>query len=346
VLVAHGLQASQVHGAVEAKLVALVTKFGPFGVRLFFAISGYLITSRFLDDMKEHGTDGILVRFYIRRAFRIIPPLLPNFLVLTVLAVWSLLPVTLADIAHAALFVSNYFPGSRDWVILHFWSLAVEEHFYLFWPPVLAIAGVRYGKLCAIAVVILVSGARTVTLMHHPAYEALGWTHLIIDFLMYAALLALLVQNHGVRERLRRWSRPIPWALLFVALIVVDLMTEQVKLLDLRFMEAMIFALIVALPTLSPEMAVTRWLGNPYMVWIGKRSYSIYIWQQLLFYPLGFSLLMNVVTLPVRIALVFTTAAISYRFIEQPMIQKGRVLERRVESRTAEQVRVSVASAD
>jgi peptidoglycan/LPS O-acetylase OafA/YrhL len=55
---------------------------------------------------------------------------------------------------------------------------------------------------------------------------------------------------------------------------------------------------------------------------------------------------MNVVTLPVRIALVFTTAAISYRFIEQPMIQKGRVLERRVESRTAEQVRVSVASAD
>jgi peptidoglycan/LPS O-acetylase OafA/YrhL len=123
-------------------------------------------------------------------------------------------------------------------------------------------------------------------------------------------------------------------------------MTEQVKLLDLRFMEAMIFALIVALPTLSPEMAVTRWLGNPYMVWIGKRSYSIYIWQQLLFYPLGFSLLMNVVTLPVRIALVFTTAAISYRFIEQPMIQKGRVLERRVESRTAEQVRVSVASAD
>ena len=102
---------------------------GIIGVDVFFAISGLLITSQLL-------VDGHLGRFYIRRAFRILPPA-----VLYLAAVGLLGLASRPEILHSLLIVRNYAGGTR--ITGHFWSLSLEEQFYLAWPLLLLWSGRR-----------------------------------------------------------------------------------------------------------------------------------------------------------------------------------------------------------
>lgn len=335
VVVAHSVEDPLIGGAQDARWSAILYKLGPFGVRLFFAISGYLITSLFVKELKAHGPGLALRMFYIRRVFRIIPPLVPYLAVLAVAGWLSLLPantpVRVKDLVAAGLFAGNYLAGG--WVVLHFWSLAVEEHFYLLWPPLMALVGEGASKWCCIVIVCVVAVIRPLTLAHHPAGDAAGLlmqTHLIIDFLVYAALLALLVRNSSVRCWLRAKSRPVVVAGLFALLMLTDLIAPKVKVVDPRSLEAALFALIVVLPSLRADMLLVRWLEHPVLVWIGRRSYSIYIWQELFLLPLGVTLAQKAELFLPRVIPLLVVAALSYRFLEEPMIRKGRSIARRL----------------
>ncbi len=99
----------------------LAGHLGALGVAVFFAISGYLITTLLLEDQNLRG-------FYIRRAFRILPA---AYLYLIVVSIAE--PLRHGELASAAFFYSNYWPD-RSWYTAHFWSLSAEEHFYLLWP--------------------------------------------------------------------------------------------------------------------------------------------------------------------------------------------------------------------
>src|SRR5207248_5891757 len=105
----------------------------------FFAISGYLICTRLL--VEEETTGSISLRsFYIRRVFRILPPAYVYLAVVAGLSAAGMIAAAWTDIASAALFYSNYIEP-RSWFTGHFWSLAMEEHFYLLWPPLLLLLG-------------------------------------------------------------------------------------------------------------------------------------------------------------------------------------------------------------
>ncbi len=118
-------------------------KQGSRGVSVFFFLSGYLITSRLKAEYDRTGHID-LKRFYLRRFFRLMPA------AWTFLAVvWILSPqVTLGEIRAAVFFYRNYYAGSV--LCGHFWSLSVEEQFYLVWPALVVLAGFR--RVRAIAV--------------------------------------------------------------------------------------------------------------------------------------------------------------------------------------------------
>ncbi|MGA8273903.1 MAG: acyltransferase [Candidatus Sulfotelmatobacter sp.] len=119
------------HFAREGFAPEFLGPYAGVGVRVFFVISGYLITALLL---KEHDqTFSInLRRFYVRRAYRIFPAAL-FFMAIMFVVYWRNL--RWYQMTAALLYVVNYFP--RPWVLGHLWSLSVEEQFYLLWPSVL-----------------------------------------------------------------------------------------------------------------------------------------------------------------------------------------------------------------
>jgi len=128
VLVCHGLDQRQ-HPFAEP--------LGSAGVLLFFSISGFLITRRMLDEESQTGAVS-LRKFYLRRAFRILPPALFYLAAITFLGLMGVFPFSAEPILKALFFVRNYayfdFAMPATWYSAHFWSLSVEEHFYLIWP--------------------------------------------------------------------------------------------------------------------------------------------------------------------------------------------------------------------
>src|SRR5580704_3843554 len=115
------------------------TRFGIWGVPVFFGLSGILITKLLLEEFDRTGAIS-LKNFYIRRAFRILPP--ASLYVLCVAALG--LVVSRTEFVGSLLFFRNYLPDSiAGLYTAHFWSLAVEEHFYLIWPGLLVWLGVR-----------------------------------------------------------------------------------------------------------------------------------------------------------------------------------------------------------
>lgn len=116
-----------------------------FGVRVFFVISGYLITSILLAELNRRGSIS-LTRFYFRRTMRLFPAAYFFVGVLSLLAANRIIHLERWDIAFALTYTTD-FNNSRAWSVGHLWSLAVEEQFYLLWPITLRILGpLRAGR--------------------------------------------------------------------------------------------------------------------------------------------------------------------------------------------------------
>src|SRR5579862_5932438 len=122
---------------------------GVKGVQLFFAISGFLITSRLIEERNLSGRIS-LKRFYVRRVCRILPPAMTYLIVIALLGVAGLIPIEWKYWVSAVCFFRNYMPVGGGTVLdIHYWTLSVEEQFYLIWPALLVLFGVARGKYTA-----------------------------------------------------------------------------------------------------------------------------------------------------------------------------------------------------
>ncbi len=193
---------------------------GLLGVDIFFVLSGYLITSLLVGEWSTSGTVRFR-RFYERRARRLLPALFLTMLLVAAYARWFALPSTLSSLRGDAFstlaYVANWrfiATGANYFVrfgppspLLHTWSLAVEEQFYLVWPALALFVMRRRGRrgLAAVAALgIVLSATVTVVLFHHGVTVTSLYygTQTRVQEVMAGALLAVVV------PRVARWARP------------------------------------------------------------------------------------------------------------------------------------------
>ncbi|HWE35092.1 MAG TPA: acyltransferase [Isosphaeraceae bacterium] len=306
-----------------------IGQFGAKGVPVFFAISGLLICSRLLREWDQSGRIR-LKNFYIRRGFRILPPYMTYLLVLVLV---PLVPVSPREWWACFFFVRNYIRLGDDlhWYTGHFWSLAVEEHFYMFFPFLLLL--LRPGRaLWPIAGLALAFGIwREVDMRTHVSahiwpnqFEPMH-TDENIHMIFWGCWMALLLERRGWRERLgRRLTTPV-----VLALGAVFLAAAAAKLYVLQ---AILVPFLLVGTVLHPRGPIGLVLESAPLRWVGRLSYSLYIWQQL-FFVSGMvdpgSRIRSLQALPWNIAPALACACASYYLIERPFIRVGHALTRR-----------------
>ena len=315
-------------------LFSRVANHGHLGVDMFFAVSGFLICGKLLNELDHTGTIS-LKRFYLRRFFRIIPPLWTYLAVLAVLGLAGWVSTKGWEFASSLLFLRNYFP-SYDGVVLgrytaHFWSLAVEEHFYLLCPVAMFLVGARFRRLAwgALILALCVFVWRCIDM-------AYGWwipygtsvdqtTDTRLDALLWGCLAAVVYPK--IEPRLRS----LPWKDIWLPLALLLTSAILLHVPGLTLLQAMLFPALLMSTAAIPESLLSRFLEWPILKWIGRLSYSLYIWQQFAIFPVEVphSPVAALQHFPINIALIFVFASASYYFIEKPAIRFGRSLESR-----------------
>lgn len=356
---------------------------GLLGVTIFFVLSGYLITRLLINEIAKTGRID-LKSFWIRRIRRLFPAVVTVVVVTCALCTvfnHVMLTKMRPDILPSLLFFNNwwqilhnvsYFNALGDpSPLTHFWSLAIEEQFYLIWPPLLlAMVSMHTSKPNTRRVVLGLAAVSAVAMMvlYNPATDPsrvyYGTDTRVFSLLLGAWMAfipdrdlapARLVRHLGLdrlagagkhnksknntaeaattkpSELARFWSSPASIDLLgvvgLVGLAAMVALTNGYTAFQYRggTLLCSILTLMVIAACVQPQGMVARALAAEPLVWIGKRSYSIYLWH----YPL--LLLMNPVAnindtpwwhYILQVLLVVAAAECSYRFIETPF-RKG-----------------------
>jgi peptidoglycan/LPS O-acetylase OafA/YrhL len=305
-----------------------IVSTGFVGVAIFFALSGYLITSRLLEEYEKNGRIS-LRNFYIRRAFRILPPAVFYLGTVWILTFTGVVICNRSAIRAALLFYINYthIDGSA-WRVGNFWSLAVEEHFYFLWPALLILFGLRKGWRTAAVGAVAISIWRILDdhffilsrLFHESYLNASSLrTDLTADVLLWGCCLAFLLRKPPAK----------PLGAVPATIIAICSGSLLIALHDFPIANH-VTILVHILPTVllgalvaAPNAPIGRFLEFPVMRFIGRISYSLYIWQQLFLGGSGPRLPM-----PFALAAILACALFSYAVIERPLIRFGRRLLR------------------
>lgn len=307
---------------------------GALGVDMFFAISGFLITTLLLRERSRTG--GVSLRkFYARRTLRIFPVYYLVLLTYTVLVAVTRSGTSEADafwhhLPAFATYTSNWFVdlSTDSNVTFYFaWSLATEEQFYLFWPPLLVLLlHWRQGRAGVAVLAIVILAAVTIAVDRGVRSDALAWRvvgSLAVPILLGAAA-AILLHYRRSFDRLapvlgQRFAAPVfgVGALVLVALGAPEEIVQLTMVL-------LIAACCVREDTwLHPVLTLRP------LVFIGVISYGVYLMHMLaanLVRPaIGdqYGLLVFLATVPV----VLLVAYLSFRFVEQPILARKRQYE-------------------
>jgi peptidoglycan/LPS O-acetylase OafA/YrhL len=329
------LHHSQIQSAIPilGPLLQSLARVGELGVELFFAISGLLICSRLLDEESSAGHINVNA-FYVRRFFRILPAALFYLLVIAILAALHIIPVFPSDWFASLFFFRNYAmlfeylnhsPLPLHWYTGHFWSLSMEEHFYLVLPAVL-VAFKRTRRYVLAGMAISVALWRMVlTHVLHQDYQFNFRTDTHVDALLIPAMFALalypMARSQAARKYIPAWSFPM-----FAAM---ELFLLNFKVPCFFTLQAIVLPLLILSTALHPNTVQGRILEAKPFRWIGWISYSLYLWQQLFFgvnfagSPLGLALLRKP---PINLLAPLLCATCSYYVIEKPFIRLGHKL--------------------
>jgi peptidoglycan/LPS O-acetylase OafA/YrhL len=309
---------------------------GFVGVDIFFVISGYLITSIILGELRK-GKFSI-ARFYERRAKRILPVMFVMIIVCMPLAWFLMLPHQLKDFSKSliatATYSSNiYFYLSTDYFnelaelqpLLHTWSLAVEEQYYVIFPLIL-IAAWRFGEKVILALLIGV----TVFSFALANWGAVHWPSAAFyllptrawQLLLGACAAFLLVGNYPRFLALRQsvavsnFFSLIGVVAIFISILLYDKSTPFPGVYALLPTLGAVFIVVFA----RPYNFVGQVLGHKYLVGLGLISYSAYIWHQplLAFARLHYITELSLLQSTILCLSVFPIAYLSWRYIETP----------------------------
>ncbi len=300
--------------------------YGSIGVDIFFGISGLLICSRLLEEEDKYGRIS-LKRFYVRRGFRILPPLLCYLLCAGLLALVGVIPLAAKEWFASLFFCRNYsffsqVPGHNDWYTGHFWSLAVEEHFYLLLPGLLVFVPRRWRIPALLALAMCVEIWRAYRQQTQPWLFLFQHTDIRLDALLIPALCAILLAKPWWHRVLATTARFWP----VLAVLTVYLITTDHVPVVTRLGESFLIPLVLLGTVLYPGGIAARFLELAPLRWIGRLSYSLYLWQQMFFTGHYFSPLGPWQRFPLNWLLLFGVAAASYYCVERPLMKLGHRL--------------------
>ncbi|ASY19580.1 acyltransferase [Candidatus Planktophila vernalis] len=322
---------------------------GFLGVDLFFVISGYVITRLLLDSIQRSG--GLDLRaFYKARIRRLFPPLVfMIFVTIIYISIWA--PETMRRFISDSPFAllggmnwwlvfrqTDYFDTiSRPPLLQHTWSLGVEAQFYLIWPLILLLVLRQFGKakipgaaliiaaFSGIALLLVsyeVDAANTSQVSH--VYFGTD-THSIGLFLGAALAVSWVPQN--LQEKVNRRAQDFIdgiGVIGFVGLLGVFLLVNESDptLYKLAFPLAGIFGCAILTSIVHPASRFAPILSSRVAVWIGERSYAIYLWHWVVFQVTRPAVDLEGSTwalYALRILVVFALADISLRLVELPV---------------------------
>ena len=327
---------------------------GFLGVDLFFVISGYVITRLLLDSIQERG--GLDLRdFYMARIRRLLPPLVFMIVVTSiVVGIWA--PDTTKKFLTDAPF--SLFGGMNWWLVFnhqdyfessgrppllqHTWSLAVEAQFYLLWPLILLLVLKYFGKKVIPAAALTIAAISGVALMlvsfqldaansSKVSHVYFGTdTHSIGLFLGAALAVSWIPQNFNLQVTRRAQDFIDGIGVFgFIGILATFALIDETKptLYKLAFPLAGIFGTAILISIVHPASRFAPLLRNKILLWIGERSYAIYLWHWVIFQISRPQVDLdgeNWALFSLRILLVLAMADISLRLVELP-IRSGAV---------------------
>lgn len=358
---AHGARLPYMPGVDGLRALAVATVFifhaggmwlpgGFLGVDFFLVISGYLITSLLVAEQQSGGRID-LWRFWLRRVRRLIPALLlaiAGTLVAMLILHWDEVPRLKGATLSAFAYVTNWYfifadvpyveKFGRPNVFTHLWSLAVEEQFYLFWPLVLAVILVVL-KLRPWAIgVLAVAGAAFSTAWAWHLYDpyALPWrifygtdTRAVGLFVgIVGAILLPPSRLRPIASAAGRWGMEIIGlaALAGVLWCMFSIDEFENRLYQGGMLMLAIPAIVLIIVSAHPQTLLGKFWGLPALVWIGARSYGMYLWHWpvlMLTRPGDDVSISGAPLVAIQIMLVVGISALSYRFVEQPIRRNG-----------------------
>ena len=349
-----GIRALAVATVIVFHLLPGTLVGGYLGVDIFFVVSGFLITTLLL---RERGVTGriSLRRFWIRRARRLLPALGVLLLACCAAALFvggDLLVGLGGQVLAAVTFSSNwvfiaqgasYFDQTLPELFRNLWSLAVEEQFYIVWPLLLTLVLVRIPRWARLVSIGTLAVASAVWM--GATYSPVDPTRVYYGTdthafgLAVGAFLAVLLLGRGVGgEAGGMTSRPVRWALgtggTVAILILAALSVVMSGDLDVVYRGGLVVVALLSAVAIAalvvPGSLLARVLDVAPVRWVGLRSYGLYLWHWPVFvlvsasYPaVAHDGVDGVVRGAIALAITVVAAALSYRFIEQPIRRHG-----------------------
>lgn len=303
-------------------------ELGATGVRVFFVISGFLITTLLLEEYDRSATIS-LRGFYFRRTMRIFPAYYAFLACAVVLRHVGMGEATDTALLASFTYTSNFLPD-RGWLVGHTWSLGVEEQFYLLWPAVVAVAGPRRAMAIALAVVLSAPAIRMASWFAGGVHRELIPTSFqcVMDSIATGCVLCGvrrgLIRVPGF-DRLASGRRAAMAAMLLTVLASLD----RPRFGALVGMSASNLAVAVILDHAlhTPGGTWIRMLNSRPLVWLGGLSYSLYLWQQPFLNRYGTT---PFTAFPANLLCALAAAWLSHQLIERPGLRLRRRLGQRL----------------
>jgi len=306
----------------------------------FFVLSGYLITSLLIAEMRQSGSINI-PKFYRRRLRRLYPGLLGMVLpMLLVSAIFTIdYPMTFTEAAVALFYLRDYsellIPAPPMVLTAHLWSLAVEEQFYLVWPIAFLFVVRKFGVsrsavygLLFVALIVAITRAYLtyagLPLVTHIYYVF----HLRADALLIGCSLAFTMKfidiprHPGVWTFLRRLA-PVSLALYGVTYFTIGHIVP-IYFYAISNLAALGTACLIPVLVYGSQSLVQRLFENRFLVFCGRISYGLYLWHwpvfAILIYQWDAPMMLKI---PLAWAFVFIIAIASYELLERRFIAGG-----------------------
>jgi peptidoglycan/LPS O-acetylase OafA/YrhL len=337
------MRAIAVAAVVAYHMQPRVVPGGFFGVDVFFVISGYLITSMLWGEWTERGRIN-LGRFWVRRVRRLYPAVVTLVVVVVLVAAVvapSALVSTRTTIPAALVYLTNwwfifhhvpYFESfGRPPLFIHFWSLAIEEQYYLIWPPILLLLSrwLNATRVAALALTGAVASGVLMAVFYHAGGDInriyYGSDTHAEGLLLGSALGLLVPPGHLAVHVTRRARRYLDGAggVALTALLLLILTLGQDDPFTWRGGLALVVVLagVATVVAAHPASRMSRALSMRPLRWLGTRSYSVYLWHWPVLdltrahrdVPLG-----GVPLAALQILVIVGLAEASYRWIERP----------------------------